>query len=153
MNSAAATKNLGWVLIVDDEKDLTDLLVEPFQQSGYRTVVATSPAEAISKVNRQKFAAILLDLRLERGSGELVLTEIRKEMQFRNDQTPVILMSGFLSPDLIGRVREKVQSIVAKPFRPTDVVKLVNQLVSAQPAVQAAALAKKVAAKKGTSAA
>jgi DNA-binding response OmpR family regulator len=130
MSKLNPSPNLGWILIVDDEKDLTDLLVEPFQQSGYRTLVATNPADAISKINRQKFLAVLLDLKLDRGSGELVLAAIRKEMQFHNDRTPVILMSGFLSPDVIARVRTHVQSVVAKPFRPTDIVKLVNQLVS-----------------------
>ena len=67
------------ILIVDDEKDVTDMLSEAFTRKGYKVVCAYSAAEALALLTPE-IQVMFLDLKLPGGMDGLELCrQIRKD--------------------------------------------------------------------------
>jgi DNA-binding response OmpR family regulator len=104
------------VLVVDDEPELAELLATKLQTPGYRTQTCGRVTDAITKLNNQKFDCILLDLRLERGSGERGVDILRSDSNLPNHLTPILVMSGNLDAQVIGRLGNKISGVLVKPL-------------------------------------
>ena len=105
-----------WALVVDDDVDIRGLLVQILESLSFTCVVSGKLIEAKGKAKNQKFDIIFLDMRLEQGSGEDILEMIRSESSGFNVVSPVVVVSGFLDPELVTRLAEKVSDIIVKPF-------------------------------------
>ncbi|HEX2101780.1 MAG TPA: PAS domain S-box protein [Candidatus Synoicihabitans sp.] len=115
------------VLIVEDEPALVDLLSMVLQSAGYSVHALTDGAAALDYVMRGgvEFDAVLLDINMPRISGIEVLRVLRRQ----RPQTPVVVVSGNLTPDVLAQLHEIGQKdAVDKPF---DVVALVKRLRAA----------------------
>lgn len=102
------------ILIVEDEKKLSRILVDFFCIQGYETLTAFSGREAIKifSEQRNKIDILLLDLMLPDFSGEEVLNEIRT-----NSNVPVIIVSAKSSVEDQMRGFEKgADDYISKPF-------------------------------------
>lgn len=65
------------VLVVDDERSVTDLLYEDLTEEGYSCVTAATGEDALKKLSKNNFNVVLLDLKLPGISGMDVLKEAR----------------------------------------------------------------------------
>ena len=65
-------------LVVDDEKDIRDLLSMILVNSGWKAVVAESGPVALAKLNEQTFDLIFLDLVMPEMDGARTFREIRR---------------------------------------------------------------------------
>ena len=81
------------VLIVDDEPMVRSTLAAAVRTWGYRTVEASTLAETLMMVERERPNAVLLDVRLPDGSGISLLDELRK----RSRGLVIIMISGFVT--------------------------------------------------------
>jgi len=102
------------ILIVEDDTDISNMLVDLLAQNGYAGVPAYSGTEALLVLERQRFSLILLDLMLPGRTGEQVLEELRAG---KAPDTPVIAVSA------IGETGRKVELLgmgaddyITKPF-------------------------------------
>lgn len=70
----------GEILIIEDDKDINDLLATALSKAGYRTRQAWSGTEGelLLKLDREAYALVLLDLMLPGLSGEELLARIRQ---------------------------------------------------------------------------
>jgi DNA-binding NtrC family response regulator len=78
------------VLLVDDEKDFVEALAERMENRGMNVTSTTSAKDAIEKVKKESYDAIVLDLQMPEMDGLEALSEIKKikpEMQ-------IILLTG-----------------------------------------------------------
>lgn len=100
------------ILIIEDEKDVNQLLAENLQNSGYETVSVRNGLDGISQLQNQHFDMVLLDLMLPFKSGDEVLKEIRKDSDI-----PVIVISA---KDLVGTKIDLLtlgaDDYITKPF-------------------------------------
>lgn len=113
------------ILIVEDSPDIRDLFSEELCRSGYKTLSCPTVQEALRMLLNQKFDCILLDMRLEKGEGEQIVSTLRNDPRGYNYTTPIIVVSGELKLDLIARIRSQVSSFFVKPFDlPTVVAKV-----------------------------
>ena len=103
-----------FVLLADDN-EATCTLITALLQSDFVLDVATDGGEAIEKLKKRQYAAVLVDLLMPVVDGYDVLDYIR-------DQHPgllrrVIVVTASLSARQMQRVREyDVYAVVAKPF-------------------------------------
>jgi DNA-binding response OmpR family regulator len=120
------------ILIVEDDALLSQALSDTLITAEYSVVSATRLSDALHKTNNQRFACILVDLQLESGSGLNVIQQIRNETakQSLNFKTPIILMSGYLEPDVIRGIANKVQGVLAKPFDVGAILSKIHELTS-----------------------
>ena len=65
------------VLVVDDEETVRNLLQRVLKEAGYDVVAAASGQEALDKMGKLKFEAVLLDIKMPRMSGIEVLQQMR----------------------------------------------------------------------------
>ncbi|MFK5984863.1 MAG: sigma-54 dependent transcriptional regulator [Pseudomonadota bacterium] len=82
----------GYVLVVDDEPDIRDLVQEILEDEGYQVAIAENGVEAKEKLRLRRPDVLLLDIWMPDIDGITILkqlTENDQELSF-----PVIMMSG-----------------------------------------------------------
>lgn len=80
------------ILIVDDEKDIVDLLAYNLQAEGYAVSTAFDGEEAVKKAESEKPDLILLDIMLPKKDGRQVLRELREKPS--TSSIPVIFLTA-----------------------------------------------------------
>jgi ActR/RegA family two-component response regulator len=124
-----------WILLVEDDKAFAELLMSDLsKRPDFKMIWAKTLPEGITKLNNQKFSCILLDLHLEKHSGIKLIQQVRNINGTKqlNVETPIILMSGYLKGDVVVTVANLVQGIIAKPFKPADIVQKIHDAIAGQ---------------------
>ncbi|MBF6025862.1 sigma-54-dependent transcriptional regulator [Lysobacter niastensis] len=105
-------------LVVDDERDIRELLVMALGRMGLRCDTASTLSEARSQLQRNTYELCLTDMRLPDGSG----IELVGEISVRHPNTPVAMITAF------GNVEAAVEALKAGAFdfvaKPVDLVVL-----------------------------
>ena len=103
----------GEILIIEDDKDINDLLATALSKAGYRTRQAWSGTEGelLLKLDREAYVLVLLDLMLPGLSGEELLARIRQ----MDASLPVIILTA--KDELAG-----ADDYITKPFEIKEVV-------------------------------
>lgn len=83
----------GYVLIVDDEREIIRLIQATLDALGYRIVSATDGYAAMEYIRAEKPALILLDLMMPGMSGFQVLTKLHSDPELAS--IPVIVISAY----------------------------------------------------------
>src|SRR5258708_3057625 len=101
------------ILIVDDDKNLSETLSLFLTAKGYKVSVAESGEKAIDIIQKISFNAVLLDLTLEGMDGITALTKI-KEL---DKEVPVIMVTGNKEiPNVIKSLKLGAFNYITKPF-------------------------------------
>lgn len=109
------------VLIVDDEKDLRQLLDFNLKQAGYRTLHAAGGAEALAQAARHEPDLILLDLNLPDVAGSEVARRLKADPETR--EIPIIMLTARGSEaDRIAGFELGADDYVPKPFSVRELV-------------------------------
>jgi DNA-binding NtrC family response regulator len=114
------------ILIVDDNPNMSSLLVEMLEVFHYDAVRAADGHEALSRIENDDIAMVITDMRMPRMSGLELLQNIKE----RNPKLPVVLISGY-SVDEVGSdiVKSKADGFLNKPFMMSDIEKLLSNLL------------------------
>jgi len=116
----------GSVLVVDDEKDMCDLIVDYLGREGYEVEAAQSAREALEKFRTQEFDVVITDLRMREMDGMQLLHEVKAI----DRDIPVILITAFGSIDLaIEATKAGASNFVTKPFKMRQLEALVSKAV------------------------
>ena len=78
------------ILIVDDEKSISDLLVYNLEKEGYKTITAIDGEEGVNLALSQNPDLILLDIMLPKMDGLTVCKKIRQTLS----KIPIIMLSA-----------------------------------------------------------
>ncbi|MDP3982048.1 MAG: response regulator, partial [bacterium] len=84
------------LLIVEDEKILSEMYCDTFIKQGYDVCVAPSAEEGLDAIVKELPDFILLDILLPRSSGVEFLRELRKNSRTKN--IPVLAFSNYDDP-------------------------------------------------------
>lgn len=103
------------ILVVDDQKDLLELLEMALSQEGYRVQTAASGSEALAMIAAQKPDLILLDIILGDISGIKLTAKLKHEAD--TSQIPIILLTAKDSEtDIIVGLSVGADDYITKPF-------------------------------------
>lgn len=106
------------ILIVDDEKNIVDILKFNLEKEGFETIVAYDGKEAIEKALRTKPDIILLDVMLPVFDGFTVCRKLRERIQ-----TPIIMLTAKEEEvDKILGLEMGADDYVTKPFSPRELI-------------------------------
>ena len=107
------------ILIVEDEKMINELILRNLQAVGHRCVQAYDGAEALERLDGERFDLVILDIMLPRLSGFEVMSRIH--------DTPVIFLTA------MGNVMDKVRGLglgaedyIVKPFEMLELIARVD---------------------------
>ncbi len=114
-----------YILIADDNPDITDVLSEYAKKEGYEAVLAADGEEALRLFGQYAPAVVLLDVMMPKMDGYAVCREIRK-----TSDVPVILITAR------GEDFEKIMGLdigaddyIVKPFSPSEVMARVRAVL------------------------
>ncbi len=103
------------ILIVEDERDLSDLLDYNLKGNGYRTVVARTGPDGVSKARALGPDLVLLDLMLPELSGTEVARQIRADKSISH--VPIIMLTAKADEvDQVVGLSVGADDYVTKPF-------------------------------------
>ncbi len=110
------------VLIVDDDKNICDLLRLYLEKDGYGVILSHDGAEAVVKFNALKPDIVLLDIMLPSMDGWQVCREIRKK-----SNVPIIMITakGETIDKIIG-LDLGADDYIVKPFDAKEVIARIN---------------------------
>ena len=101
------------ILLVDDDHDHCEALEATLQEFGYDVTFTTSPRDALDRVGRETFAAILTDL----GMSDMDGLELCARIVGTRPDVPVIVVTGNGSMDLaIAAMRAGAYDFLTKPI-------------------------------------
>lgn len=100
------------ILIIEDEKEIQDILKELLNEVGYEVTVASDGLEGITLFQQQKFDLILLDIMMPKIDGYAVCEMIREESNI-----PVIMLTALEEEQAQIKAFElKADDYITKPF-------------------------------------
>jgi two-component system, OmpR family, phosphate regulon response regulator PhoB len=109
------------ILVVDDEADITALIVFHLARAGYRVSTAANGTDALRAARDERPDVVILDLMLPGLSGYEVLTELRKRPESR-DAGVILLTARRDEPDRIRGLTLGADDYLTKPFSPPELV-------------------------------
>jgi len=104
------------ILVVDDEKDIRDIIAETLVDEGYNVETAKNASEAIDCINRTMPSAVLLDIWLE--GSKIDGLGILKRVKQKYPNVPVIMISGHGNiKTAVGTIKNGAYDFLEKPFK------------------------------------
>ncbi|MGD0591538.1 MAG: response regulator transcription factor [Bacteroidota bacterium] len=112
------------ILVVDDEKDIVDLLSYNFTKEGFSVITARNGRDALDRA-RQKPDLIILDVMMPEMNGLQVIQELRKEKSTAS--IPVILLTakGSETDEIVG-LEVGADDYIVKPVKIGKIVARVH---------------------------
>jgi DNA-binding response OmpR family regulator len=111
------------VLVVDNEKDLLDLVEWHLTRSGVHVARAETGHEALDLLGAQRFDLVILDILMDGMDGYSVLKHIRDEGR----DIPVILLSALQDTEnIVYGLTLGADDYVTKPFSPAELAARVH---------------------------
>jgi DNA-binding response OmpR family regulator len=110
------------ILIVDDDRDLVDLLTFAMRRAGLEVIGITDPLDALPAVQRESPDCIVLDINLGGWSGLDLLREIRR----RSDVPVIMLTARDAEADKLRGFELGADDYVTKPFSHRELIARIN---------------------------
>src|SRR4249920_55352 len=112
------------ILVVDDEISVLEVMADMLGTAGWSVEAVSNPVEAITKVKRNRYDALVLDLYMPDLPGLLLHSKIK--FIDRELWTRTVFVSGHFSTDELRRSLEGTPRFVAKPFKSEALVGVVG---------------------------
>lgn len=116
------------ILVVEDDRDIADLLVHHLGRAGYATDIIADGGSVMKRVRQRTPDLIVLDLMLPGLTGLEVCRQLRAEADVSN--TPVIMLTAKADEtDRIVGLEIGADDYVTKPFSPKELVARVGAVL------------------------
>lgn len=117
--------NPAFVLVVEDEAQIAEILIAYLERAGFRTARAADGDLALQLKQSLRPDLILLDLNLPKRDGFSVLSSLRQDSMI-----PIIVISALdQDVDKLTALRIGADDYVTKPFNPNEVVARVTAVL------------------------
>jgi DNA-binding response OmpR family regulator len=128
MKSVAAVRHLGKVLVVEDERDVAELIRFNLAREGYEVIVAPTGADAVKQARESRPDIVLLDIMVPQLNGWEVCRRLKAESETRT--IPIIMVTGRVEEgDKVLGFELGADDYVTKPFSPRELVARVRAVV------------------------
>ncbi len=112
------------ILIVEDEAMMRNLLLKILESEGYKITLASSAAEALDKLECEKYDLLLSDVKMPGMNGFELLEKVKSQW---NDMA-VIVMTGYGDAYTIKEALMKgADEYLSKPFKSHEVSLIVER--------------------------
>ena len=115
------------VLLVDDDKDMLQMLSKVLTRKGYTTDTAESGSKALTKLKKDSSDIVISDVKMPRMDGHEVLQRMRANESTRALPV-VILTSSDMEKDINTSYDLGASSFVSKPVKIDDFKRAIVQM-------------------------
>ena len=106
---------MGAILIVDDERDIRELISDILKDEGYTTRLAANSDECMSEIQAEQPALMILDIWLKDSNMDGI--DILKIAKRDYPGTPVVIISGHGNIEIaVAAIKQGAYDFIEKPF-------------------------------------
>jgi DNA-binding response OmpR family regulator len=121
MKIAAAARQMGRVLVVEDERDVAELIGYNLGREGYEVIVAPTGADALKQARELRPDLVLLDIMVPQLNGWEVCRRLKQDAETRH--IAVIMVTGRVEEgDKVLGFELGADDYVTKPFSPRELL-------------------------------
>lgn len=103
------------ILIVDDERDIRELISEILKDEGFTTRLAGNSDDAIAEIDAEPPALMILDIWLKDSRMDGI--DILKTVKLENPDVPVVIISGHGNIEIaVAAIKQGAYDFIEKPF-------------------------------------
>ena len=121
---------MGDILIVDDERDIRELISDILRDEGYTTRLAGNSDSCMSEINSEPPALLVLDIWLKdsRMDGIDILTTVKRD----NPDIPIVIISGHGNIEIaVAAIKQGAYDFIEKPFNIDQLLVVVRRAMEA----------------------
>ena len=121
---------MGDILVVDDEKDIRELVSDILRDEGYTTRMAGNSDDCMHEINAEPPDLIILDIWLKdsRMDGIDILKTTRRD----NPDIPVVIISGHGNIEIaVAAVKQGAYDFIEKPFNIDQLMVVISRAMEA----------------------
>ena len=120
------------ILVVDDEKDIAEIVSDLLRGEGFETAMAYDGQEALTALRRLQPDAVVLDLKMPVMDGLQVLRHMRADPSLQT--IPVVILTA---TRVIEDLQQELQQLlvhhcISKPFEPEELVRCVTEVLKSK---------------------
>jgi DNA-binding response OmpR family regulator len=109
------------IAVIEDEPDISELLVYNLEKEGYAVIRAFDGAEGLQLIRQERPDLILLDLMLPGMDGLEICQALKRDDQYKD--TPIIMLTAKSEEsDIVVGLQMGADDYVTKPFSPKIVL-------------------------------
>jgi len=106
---------MGDILIVDDERDIRELISDILEDEGYATRLAANSDECMAAINTEPPALMILDIWLKDSRMDGI--DILKATKRDNPGIPIVIISGHGNIEIaVAAIKQGAYDFIEKPF-------------------------------------
>ncbi|WP_372885442.1 sigma-54-dependent transcriptional regulator [Shimia sp.] len=106
---------MGDILIVDDERDIRELISDILEDEGYKTRLAANSDQAMQEVASEMPALLILDIWLKDSNMDGI--DILKAVKRDYPEVPVVIISGHGNIEIaVAAIKQGAYDFIEKPF-------------------------------------
>ena len=103
------------ILIVDDERDIRELISDILEDEGFATRKAANSEECMAEIGQEPPALLILDIRLK--DSQMDGIDILKTVKRDNPEVPVVIISGHGNIEIaVAAIKQGAYDFIEKPF-------------------------------------
>ena len=126
-------KQLGTLLLVDDDRHVLGSMADWLREQGYATDTAASLAEGLAAVDRKPYDLVLVDIRLGDGDGFDLLAHCRKN----HPATAVIMITGYGTVEAaVEAIRLGAFDFLTKPLIDEELLVAIERALNQQKVIE-----------------
>lgn len=117
------------ILIIDDEDAMRDSCSQVLTREGFAVATAEDGRIGLDLLAKNRFHAVLLDLKLPGLDGMQVLSRIKQA----TPETPVIIITGFATIEsAVHTIKKGAFDYLAKPFSPEELRVIIRKAIDSR---------------------
>ncbi len=119
------------IYVVDDEKEVCELLRIALETRGYKVRAAFDGEAALKLIKKKKPDLLILDLKMPKMNGYEVINYLRYSEKFAD--IPIMVLTSLTQAsrrsDEDWKESLDVEDFITKPFEPLDIIKRVEKII------------------------
>ncbi len=116
------------VLVVEDEKDILELVTLNLQRQGYKTLTAANGIEGVAQAKASVPDLIILDIMMPGKDGYAVFKDLKEDARTRGIPVLMLTAKGDVAHRIAG-LELGVEDYMGKPFSPKELMLRVKGLL------------------------
>ena len=121
---------MGYILVVDDEKDIRQLIGQILSDEGYQVCLASNSEAAMDEINSKSPDLIILDIWLKDSNMDGI--EVLKTVRGNDKNIPIVIISGHGNIEIaVAAVKQGAYDFLEKPFNTDQLIVVIKRALEA----------------------